>query len=188
MKKIFACSPYKSDTPEGLIRNIRIARGLCRHIAQKGHVPIAPHLIFTQFLNENDPTERIIGINCGLELLKVCDELWWYSPDNKITPGMEIEIEAAGNKPKYAISGNFYLPKLDWENPGIGIPTIENIQKHLDFFNAQIIHNGKHTIQMIQAFLLRKFSAHDLTTWIMTKLDDKVATDLFENETFGSEF
>lgn len=95
-KMIFVCSPLRGDV-EG---NIKKAKGYCREIVLKGNIPIAPHIYFTQFLNENSIIERNIGINAGIELLKKCDELWVFS--KMASEGMTREISKwieMGNKP-----------------------------------------------------------------------------------------
>jgi hypothetical protein len=62
----------------------------------KGNIPIAPHVYFTQFLDENSEEERTLGISMGIELLKMCDELRVCG--DKITEGMKMEIEAWNNR------------------------------------------------------------------------------------------
>ena len=47
-KKVFICSPFRGDT-EG---NARKAAVYSRMAVEEGHLPIAPHLLFPQFLNE----------------------------------------------------------------------------------------------------------------------------------------
>lgn len=89
MDKVFVCSPYRGDTET----NLKIAGEIGRLAALCNHVPIIPHLVFPQFLKDNDPKERILGIQLGCELLKDCDALWIVG--NKITDGMRYEIEAA---------------------------------------------------------------------------------------------
>ena len=44
-------------------------------------------------MNENDPYERIRGIEYGIELMKCCDQLWLLGPE--ISRGMEYELKAA---------------------------------------------------------------------------------------------
>ena len=58
-----------------------------------GVLPIAPHIYFTQFLDDDVPSERELGINAGIELLKDCDDLWYFG--DRITPGMVKEINTA---------------------------------------------------------------------------------------------
>ena len=44
----------------------------------EGYLPIAPHLLFPQFLNEGIEEERRLGITMGMELLALCDEVWVF--------------------------------------------------------------------------------------------------------------
>lgn len=87
-KKIFICSPFRGDM-EG---NSAKAAGHCRRAYEEGHLPIAPHLLFPQFLNEDSLKERADGIAMGLELLLGCDEMWVFG---EATEGMEQEIRFA---------------------------------------------------------------------------------------------
>ena len=73
-KKIFICSPFRGDV-EG---NSEKAAGYCRRAYEEGHLPIAPHLLFPQFLNEDSLKERADGISMGMELLLDCDEIWVF--------------------------------------------------------------------------------------------------------------
>lgn len=86
MKKVFICSPYRGDT-EG---NVEKAGEYCRQAIGEGYLPIAPHLYFTQFLNDDDKKERNQGIMAGLEMLEMCDEVWVYG--TAISEGMAREI------------------------------------------------------------------------------------------------
>jgi hypothetical protein len=72
LKLIYICSPYRGDTES----NAAKARGYCRFACRHEVVPIAPHLIYPQFLDDDIPEEREEGICLGMELLKRCDELW----------------------------------------------------------------------------------------------------------------
>ena len=61
-----------------------------------GCIPIAPHIYFTQFLNDDNPEERAQGIEAGLELLKLCRKMWVFlPPGGQPTQGMKQEIELA---------------------------------------------------------------------------------------------
>ena len=86
MKKIFICSPLSGD----IEYNINKAISLCRGIALGGNIPIAPHVYFTQFLFEGKEEERELGISFGLELLKLCDEMYVFGVTTK---GMRREID-----------------------------------------------------------------------------------------------
>lgn len=87
-KKVFICSPFRGDV-EG--NSVKVA-GYCRMAYEGGHLPIAPHLLFPQFLNEDSLKERTDGISMGLELLLGCDEMWVFE---ETTEGMEQEIRFA---------------------------------------------------------------------------------------------
>ena len=70
-----------------------MAEQYCRHAADQGVIPFAPHLLFTRFLNDLKPEERELGCRMGLEVLEKADELWVYGP--RISPGMAAEIDHA---------------------------------------------------------------------------------------------
>ena len=87
-KKVFICSPFRGDAARNSIK----AAVYCRKAYEEGHLPIAPHLLFPQFLNEDSLKERADGISMGLELLLGCDEVWVFG---EATEGMEQEIRFA---------------------------------------------------------------------------------------------
>jgi hypothetical protein len=89
MKTIYVCSPLRGD----IRGNIEKAKRYCRHIAVCGDIPIAPHVYCTQFLDDTRESERKIGMTIGLELLKICDELWAFG--DRVSEGMAAEIEIA---------------------------------------------------------------------------------------------
>ena len=58
-----------------------------------GFTPFAPHLLYPQFLDNSIREERDTGINCGLDILQLCSELWICG--TKVTDGMKREIQFA---------------------------------------------------------------------------------------------
>lgn len=92
-KIIFICSPYKGQTEEEQIRNVQLARRYCKLACSLGFTPFAPHLLYPQFLNDAVINERNKGINCGLDILQLCSELWICG--TKVTDGMKREIQFA---------------------------------------------------------------------------------------------
>lgn len=88
-KRVFICSPYKGKIEE----NVKKAREFCRYAWQLGKAPIAPHLYFPQFLNDNSEEERQMGLEVSKELLLKCSELWVFG--DCISDGMKQEIELA---------------------------------------------------------------------------------------------
>lgn len=90
MKQVYICSPCRGDYE----RNIAKAQEFCKEAVMLGVLPIAPHVYFTQFLDDTNPDERRVGLSLGLELLKQCDEVWVYGIENP-SAGMRTEITTA---------------------------------------------------------------------------------------------
>ena len=86
---VYIASPFAGDTE----RNIIMARHYCRVAVSKGCVPLAPHLLYPQFMDDADKTQRELGIRFALILLDKCDELWCFG--GKVSLGMAIEIAKA---------------------------------------------------------------------------------------------
>ncbi|MGX8701802.1 DUF7768 domain-containing protein [Caproiciproducens sp.] len=86
---VYICSPYAGD----IDRNIKAARNYSRFAVDKGYIPIAPHLLFPQFLNDADPDERELGLFFGNALMSKCSEVWVFG--SNITAGMTAEIKRA---------------------------------------------------------------------------------------------
>lgn len=91
-KLVYICSPLRGDYE----KNMEKARIHCHTVVQqfKDVIPFAPHIYFTQFLNDNIPNERSLGMDMGLAMLDMCDELWVYDAEG-ISEGMAAEIEYA---------------------------------------------------------------------------------------------
>lgn len=60
-------SPYKNDDPAIVQANEEYARRCMRDCLNRGEAPWASHLLYTQVLNEDNPAERELGINAGLD-------------------------------------------------------------------------------------------------------------------------
>ncbi len=86
---VYICSPYAGDTES----NIKAAQKYSRFAVGKGYIPIAPHLLFPQFLNDTDPAERKLGLFFGNALMSKCSEVWVFG--ERISAGMEAEIKRA---------------------------------------------------------------------------------------------
>lgn len=123
MKKVFICSPLRGDYEN----NIQRAREYSLAAVKKGCIPITPHIFFTQFMDDTNPSERKLAMDMGLELLLKCDELWAFGIDHP-SEGMAREIEAArdagipvlnGFKAAYSIEA----PEEDDELPYTGSVT-----------------------------------------------------------------
>lgn len=89
MKLVYICSPLRGAIEE----NIKKAHRYCEYAAGCDVIPLAPHTIFTAYLQDTIPEQRVQGLKMGLELLKRCDEIWVCG--DKISQGMQGEIDLA---------------------------------------------------------------------------------------------
>lgn len=87
---IYICSPYWGD-PE---RNAERARRYSRFAVDQGMIPLAPHLLFPQYMKEEKERELILFMD--LVLLRKCSEVWVFG--SEITDGMQQEIGKAKRK------------------------------------------------------------------------------------------
>lgn len=86
---VYICSPYAGD----IETNVANARRYCRFAVEEGYLPIAPHLLFPQFLDDADAAERELGLFFGNALMSKCAEVWVFG--NNISCGMASEIKRA---------------------------------------------------------------------------------------------
>ena len=86
---VYICSPYAGD----VVKNVEAAQRYSRFAVDKGYIPIAPHLLFPQFLNDRNPKERQLGLFFGNALMSKCSEVWVFG--SRISAGMEPEIKRA---------------------------------------------------------------------------------------------
>lgn len=89
MKIVYICSPYRANVEY----NVTLVKGYCAIALNEGVVPYAPHLLFPQFLDDDNPADRGLALEMGFEMLHVVDELWVCG--DVITDGMRGEIEEA---------------------------------------------------------------------------------------------
>ena len=88
-KVVYVCSPLKGNYEKNIVK----ANLYCRYAYEKGCIPLAPHVIFTQFLDDTKKTERKVGREMGLQLLEKCDAIWVFG--SLISEGMKAEIDYA---------------------------------------------------------------------------------------------
>lgn len=87
-------TPFSAPTERGLVRNVYYSMLAVRDSLERGEVPYASHLFYTQMLNDNTEHERQLGIDAGLEIGKLAVQTVVYI-DLGISPGMEYGILAA---------------------------------------------------------------------------------------------
>lgn len=86
---VYICSPYAGE----IEKNVKAAQEYSRFAVEKGYIPIAPHLLFPQFLNDANTKERQLGLFFGNALMSKCSEVWVFG--SRISAGMEAEINRA---------------------------------------------------------------------------------------------
>lgn len=90
MKLTYICSPCRGDYEKNIIK----AQEYCREAMNDGLLPLAPHVYFTQFVDDSNPEERKLGLRCGLQLLRYCQLIRVYGCE--VSAGMYDEIQLAG--------------------------------------------------------------------------------------------
>ena len=85
----FVCSPFAGSVQE----NIQNARRYSRFAYISGYMPITPHLMYPRFLDDKQSKERQDGMEMGLRLLDLCEELWVFG--EHYSSGMQREISHA---------------------------------------------------------------------------------------------
>ena len=58
MKLAYICSPCRGDYEKNIIK----AQEYCREAMNDGLLPLAPHVYFTQFVDDTNPEERKLGL------------------------------------------------------------------------------------------------------------------------------
>ena len=59
-------------------------------------IPIAPHLLYPQFMDDGRPAERELALFMGMVLLTKCEQVWVFG--SVISAGMRAEIAKAEKK------------------------------------------------------------------------------------------
>ena len=84
---VYICNPYSGD----IEYNANNARIYSRFAVAKGAIPIAPHLLFPQFMSEE--YERGLALFMCIVLMGKCKEIWVFG--DRIYEGMAAEIAKA---------------------------------------------------------------------------------------------
>ena len=86
---VYICSPYSGDVEA----NVEVARRFCAHAVARRKIPLAPHLLFPQFMDDSDPDARDLAMFFNRVLLSKCEAIWVYTA--RVSAGMRAEIEWA---------------------------------------------------------------------------------------------
>ena len=85
-KLVYIASPLSGDVET----NLDFARQACLYAMAQGVTPFAPHLLYPQMLDDNDPAQRELGMKMGNQMLALCDELWLCG--DITSPGVDIDL------------------------------------------------------------------------------------------------
>lgn len=108
-KQVYICSPYSGDVET----NVKMAQDFSAYALGFGVMPIAPHLLFPQFMDDNTPSERQQAMAFNRQIFDGCSELWVLLGERGISRGMEVEIGWAEREGKAirhfsVIDGKFF--------------------------------------------------------------------------------
>ena len=84
---VYICSPYSGNVE----KNVEAARQYCRFAVDQKAIPIAPHLLYPQFMDDEKERELVRLIN--KVILGKCEEVWVFGQE--LSPGMAYEVEKA---------------------------------------------------------------------------------------------
>ena len=94
LPKVYICSPFRGDTKTNTANAIKY----CRFALKCGKFPIATHIWFPLFMDDDNPDERQLALKIGLWLLRQCGEVWVFG--DRISEGMAAEIKTAKKQDK----------------------------------------------------------------------------------------
>lgn len=87
---VYICSPYRGD----IEKNTENARKYSRFAIENNAIPLTPHLLYPQFMDDSNPDERYLATHTiNYVLLGKCSEVWVFG--NTTTEGMAHEITLA---------------------------------------------------------------------------------------------
>ncbi len=86
---VYVCSPYAGDVET----NVMNAKRYSRFAMDQGTIPVTPHLLYPQFMDDGNVAEREKAMHFNYVLLGKCKEVWVFG--GVITHGMAHEISIA---------------------------------------------------------------------------------------------
>lgn len=86
---VYICSPLRGDVKN----NIQNACRYSKFAVEMGVIPLAPHLLYTRFMDDINPAQRELAMFFGMVLLGKCEAIWVFG--NRVSQGMHAEIAKA---------------------------------------------------------------------------------------------
>lgn len=111
LRKAYICSPLSAPSVPRIKANMYHAKEYMKAVtALLNCSAVAPHAYLPEFIDDNNPAERAVALEFGLDYLATCDIIIVCGPF--ISSGMAGEIQRAMKlkMPVYIFQdGNFYL-------------------------------------------------------------------------------
>jgi len=85
----FISSPYASWSGQNYLA---MARAMCYVAMQDGYAPFASHLIYTQYLDDENADHRKLGIEMGRQFMPFCERMYVLDVERP-TAGMNGDID-----------------------------------------------------------------------------------------------
>lgn len=83
----YICSLYSEDVEV----NVELARDLSAYAVDCRRIPLAPHLLFPQFMDDTDPWDRELAMFFNRVLLSKCEAMWVYTPRLRtVSPALSV--------------------------------------------------------------------------------------------------
>lgn len=108
MRRVFVCSPLRPRGGMTVRANIERARYIATRVLARGDAPFVPHLLYPQFLDEDDPVQRDQGITAGCCWMADA-HLVVVDAASGISEGMEHELAEARARSVPVMSLSDYL-------------------------------------------------------------------------------
>lgn len=86
---VYVCSPYAGD----IENNVKNAKVYIRYAVKENAIPVTPHLLDPQFMDDGNDAEREMAMHFNYVLLGKCTELWVFG--GVVSRGMAREIAVA---------------------------------------------------------------------------------------------
>lgn len=83
---VYVCSPYAGDVENNVKKYSRFA-------VEQNAIPVTPHLLYPQFMDDNNENEREMAMHFNYVLLGKCTEVWVFG--GVVSRGMAREINVA---------------------------------------------------------------------------------------------
>jgi len=93
-KLVYIATPYRSENKEQFKRQLEYTKSVAHDEVKKGNDVIVPHLYYPSFLDDNDDTERALGMKSAIRLMLRCDEVL-VGTKYGISEGVRNEVEYA---------------------------------------------------------------------------------------------